>query len=63
MECLYLYSYKKKSVISVKEVSVFTKDDNKALYRIITSNDEILYEVRKYPLKIYRNKNEVEEEK
>lgn len=62
MECLYLYSDKKKSIIAVKEVSVFTKDNNKALYRIITSDDEILYEVREYPLKIYRNKDEVEEE-
>lgn len=62
MEKFYIYSKNKNKVIEIKNVVVEENNGKHGIYRIITSDDEILYELREYPLKIYKNKDEVEEE-
>lgn len=62
MQRFYIYSKKKKEIIEIKKVEVIDENKYEALYRITTNNNEEIYEKRKSPLKIYRNKKDVEEE-
>ena len=61
MQRLYIYSKKKNKIIEIKKVEEIASNKFETLYRITTNNNED-DEKRKSPLKIYRNKKDVEEE-
>lgn len=55
MEKFYIYSTTKNKVIEIKNVEVEARNNYKAIYKIITIDDEVLIEVHKVPLRIYKD--------
>lgn len=56
MKKFYIFSKTKNKVIEIKSVIVEESNGKYGIYRITTSNDELLIEVHKVPLKIYKDK-------